>query len=154
MDDIDTDMIFHNKYLAITEIDKMGVHTFETLEGYEDFAASAEPGDIVIAGGNFGCGSSRQAAVDCFIPLGVKLVITASTGAIYKRNIINSGFPFLEVSGLHEAGIEEGMEIEVDFEAGTITLPDGKVIESDPPTSVQLDICKAGGLFAYTGEEE
>ncbi|HER43709.1 MAG TPA: homoaconitate hydratase family protein, partial [Candidatus Eisenbacteria bacterium] len=61
MDDIDTDMIFHNKYLAITEIDKMGVHTFETLSGYEGFAASVEPGDIVIAGGNFGCGSSRQA---------------------------------------------------------------------------------------------
>ncbi len=154
MDDIDTDMIFHNKYLAITEIAKMGTHTFETLDGYEDFAASAEPGDIIIAGGNFGCGSSRQAAVDCFIPLGVKLVITVSTGAIYKRNIINSGFPFLEVSALHEAGIEEGMEIEIDFEKGTITLPGGKVIEADKPTSVQLDICRAGGLFAYTGEED
>ncbi len=154
MDDIDTDMIFHNKYLAITEIAKMGKHTFETLDGYEEFAASVEPGDIIIAGGNFGCGSSRQAAVDCFIPLGVKLVITASTGAIYKRNIINSGFPFLEVSALHEAGIEEGMEIEIDFEKGTITLPGGKVIEADKPTSVQLDICRAGGLFAYTGEED
>ena len=154
MDDIDTDMIFHNKYLAITEIEKMGEHTFETLDGYEEFAASVEEGDIIIAGGNFGCGSSRQAAVDCFIPLGVKLVITASTGAIYKRNIINSGFPFLEVAALHEAGIEEGMEIEVDFEKGTITLPGGKVIETDRPTSVQLDICRAGGLFAYTGEED
>jgi homoaconitate hydratase family protein/3-isopropylmalate dehydratase small subunit len=154
MDDIDTDMIFHNKYLAITEIEKMGEHTFETLDGYEEFAASVEEGDIIIAGGNFGCGSSRQAAVDCFIPLGVKLVITASTGAIYKRNIINSGFPFLEVTALHEAGIEEGMEIEVDFEKGTITLPGGKVIETDRPTSVQLDICRAGGLFAYTGEED
>jgi 3-isopropylmalate/(R)-2-methylmalate dehydratase small subunit len=154
MDDIDTDMIFHNKYLAITEIARMGEHTFETLDGYGDFAASARPGDIVIAGGNFGCGSSRQAAVDCFIPLGVKLVITASTGAIYKRNIINSGFPFLEVSGLHEAGIEEGMELEIDFEKGTLTLPGGKVIEADRPTSVQLEICRAGGLFAYTGEED
>jgi 3-isopropylmalate dehydratase large subunit/3-isopropylmalate dehydratase small subunit len=153
MDDIDTDMIFHNKYLAITEIEKMGKHTFETLEGYEDFAAGAKPGDIVIAGGNFGCGSSRQAAVDCFIPLGVKLVITASTGAIYKRNIINSGFPLLEVPALHDAGIEEGMEIEIDFEKGTITLPGGRTIEGERPTSVQLDICRAGGLFAYTGEE-
>jgi len=154
MDDIDTDMIFHNKYLAITEISKMGKHTFETLDGYEEFAASVEEGDIIIAGGNFGCGSSRQAAVDCFIPLGVKLVITASTGAIYKRNIINSGFPFLEVAALHEAGIEEGMEIEIDFEKGTITLSGGDVVTADRPTSVQLDICRAGGLFAYTGEED
>jgi len=154
MDDIDTDMIFHNKYLAITDIARMGEHTFETLEGYEGFAASVEPGDIVVAGGNFGCGSSRQAAVDCFIPLGVRLVITASTGAIYKRNIINSGFPFLEVAGLHDAGIEEGMDLEVDFEKGIITLPGGKIIKADEPTSVQLDICRAGGLFSYTGEEE
>ncbi len=154
MDDIDTDMIFHNKYLAITEIDKMGGHTFETLDGYEGFAASVEQGDIVIAGGNFGCGSSRQAAVDCFISLGVSLVMTASTGAIYKRNIINSGFPLLEVAALHEAGIEEGMELEVDFEKGAVTLPGGKVIDADRPTSVQLDICRAGGLFAYTGEED
>jgi homoaconitate hydratase family protein/3-isopropylmalate dehydratase small subunit len=153
MDDIDTDMIFHNKYLAITEIDKMGKHTFETLDGYEEFAASVEDGDIIIAGGNFGCGSSRQAAVDCFIPLGVKLVITVSTGAIYKRNIINSGFPFLEVAALHKAGIEEGMEIEIDFEKGTITLPGGDIIAADRPPAVQLDICRAGGLFAYTGEE-
>ena len=59
MDDIDTDMIFHNKYLSITDIEKMGAHTFETLEGYEGFAASVKKGDIIIAGGNFGCGFER-----------------------------------------------------------------------------------------------
>jgi 3-isopropylmalate/(R)-2-methylmalate dehydratase large subunit len=154
MDDIDTDMIFHNKYLSITEIDKMGVHTFETLAGYEGFASSVEKGDIVIAGGNFGCGSSRQQAVDCFISLGVSLVVTESTGAIYKRNIINSGFPFLEVPRLAEAGIEEGEILEVDFERGTITRENGEVVEATPPTSVQLDICRAGGLFAYSGGDD
>lgn len=151
MDDIDTDMIFHNKYLSITEIDRMGVHTFETLAGYEGFASSIEKGDIIVAGGNFGCGSSRQQAVDCFISLGVSLVITESTGAIYKRNIINSGFPFLEVPHLKEAGIREGETIEVDFERGTITRENGDEIKAAPPTSVQLDICRAGGLFAYSG---
>jgi homoaconitate hydratase family protein/3-isopropylmalate dehydratase small subunit len=154
MDDIDTDMIFHNKYLAITEIEKMGEHTFETLEGYEGFAAGARPGDIVVAGGNFGCGSSRQQAVDCFAALGVSLVLTVSTGAIYKRNIINSGFPFLEAPGLADAGIAEGDILEVDFSSGRITLPGGEVVEAAPPTAVQLDICRAGGLFAYTGEEK
>jgi 3-isopropylmalate dehydratase small subunit len=153
MDDIDTDMIFHNKYLAITEIEKMGRHTFETLDGYENLASSIEPGDIIIAGGNFGCGSSRQQAVDCFIALGVSLVMTASTGAIYKRNIINTGFPLLEVPDIHDAGIVEGEELEIDFSEGTVKRSNGDIIVAGRPTSVQLDICRAGGLFTYTGEE-
>jgi len=152
MDNIDTDMIFHNKYLAITEIEKMGAHTFETLAGYERFASTVKPGDIVVAGGNFGCGSSRQQAVDCFMSLGVSLIVTDSTGAIYKRNIINSGFPFLEVPNLAEAGIQEGEALEIDFVKGTIRRANGALIEAHPPTSVQLDICRAGDLFAYSNE--
>ena len=152
MDNIDTDMIFHNKYLAITEIDKMGAHTFETLAGYEKFASTVKPGDIIIAGGNFGCGSSRQQAVDCFISLGVSIIITESTGAIYKRNIINSGFPFLEVPNLAESGIAEGEMLEVDYERGTVKRASGAVIKAQPPTTVQLDICGAGDLFAHSGE--
>ncbi|HEY5132074.1 MAG TPA: aconitase family protein, partial [Candidatus Krumholzibacteriaceae bacterium] len=152
MDNIDTDMIFHNKYLAITELEKMGAHTFETLAGYERFASTVKPGDVVIAGGNFGCGSSRQQAVDCFMALGVSIIITGSTGAIYKRNIINSGFPFLEVPNLAEAGIQEGEELEIDFEKGLIKRGSGTVIKALTPTTVQLDICRAGDLFAYSGE--
>ena len=154
MDDIDTDMIFHNKYLSITDIEKMGDHTFETLDGYEDFASSVESGDIIIAGGNFGCGSSRQQAVDCFISLGVSLVVTRSTGAIYKRNIINSGFPFLEVPELDVSAIEEGEMIEIDLEKGTIKTERDGLVQGTPPTSVQLDICRAGGLFAYSGGDD
>jgi len=152
MDNIDTDMIFHNKYLAITELEKMGEHTFETLAGYERFASTVKPGDVVIAGGNFGCGSSRQQAVDCFMALGVSIILTESTGAIYKRNIINSGFPFLEVPNLAEALIREGEELEIDFEKGTIKRVSGTLIEALAPTTVQLDICRAGDLFAYSGE--
>jgi 3-isopropylmalate/(R)-2-methylmalate dehydratase large subunit len=154
LDDIDTDMIFHNKYLSITDIEKMGAHTFETLEGYEDFAASVEKGDIIIAGGNFGCGSSRQQAVDCFISLGASLVVTRSTGAIYKRNIINSGFPFLEAPELADTDIREGEMLEIDFEKGTIKKENGETVQGMPPTSVQLDICRAGGLFAYSGGDD
>ncbi len=154
LDDIDTDMIFHNKYLSITDIEKMGAHTFETLEGYENFASSVERGDIIIAGGNFGCGSSRQQAVDCFISLGASLVVTRSTGAIYKRNIINSGFPFLEAPELGDTDIEEGEMLEIDFEKGTIKKENGEMVQGTPPTSVQLDICRAGGLFAYSGGDD
>ena len=149
MDDIDTDMIFHNKYLSITDIAEMGAHTFETLEGYDNFASTVEKGDIIIAGENFGCGSSRQQAVDCFISLGVSVILTVSTGAIYKRNIINSGFPFLEVPGLKEAGIKEGEMLEIDLEKGLIRRENGETIEAVPPSSVQLDIMKAGGLFNF-----
>jgi len=136
MDDIDTDMIFHNKYLSITEIERMGEHTFETLQGYEGFASSTKPGDIVVAGGNFGCGSSRQQAVDCFISLGVSAIIIESAGAIYKRNVINSGFPFLEVPGLKEIDFREGEIVEVDFEKGTIKRENGEVIKAKPPSGV------------------
>ncbi len=93
--DIDTDQIFHNAYLHITDIDQMGQYTFGNLEGWQDFAKKARPGDIVIAGSNFGAGSSRQQAVDCFKSLGIKVIIAVSFGAIYKRNAINSGLPIL-----------------------------------------------------------
>ena len=85
-DDIDTDMIFHNRYLAITNQEEMGKYTFDNLEGYEDFAQKVEPGDIIITGKNFGSGSSRQQAVDCFKSLGIQSIISESYGAIYERN--------------------------------------------------------------------
>ncbi|MBN2587973.1 MAG: hypothetical protein JXR55_11835, partial [Candidatus Fermentibacteraceae bacterium] len=68
--DIDTDMIYHNAHLAVTETEKMGQYAFGNLEGYQNFADMAEPGDLVLAGDNFGSGSSRQHAVDCFKALG------------------------------------------------------------------------------------
>jgi aconitase A len=94
-DNVDTDMIFHNKHLAITDLKEMGQHTFGNLEGWKDFAKKAQPGDIVVTGKNFGCGSSRQQAVDCFKSLGVSLVIAESFGAIYERNAVNNAMPIL-----------------------------------------------------------
>jgi 3-isopropylmalate/(R)-2-methylmalate dehydratase small subunit len=99
-DDIDTDMIFHNRYLAITDLDKMGQYSLDNLKGWEDFAKKAQPGDILLAGKNFGAGSSRQQAVDCFRALGVGAIVAESYGAIYKRNAINSGFPIVVLPNL------------------------------------------------------
>ena len=101
-DDIDTDMIFHNRYLHITDVDQMGQYALDNLEGWEDFSQKAQPGDIIITGKNFGAGSSRQQAVDCFRALGLSAVIAESFGAIYKRNAINSGFPIVALPGLTE----------------------------------------------------
>ncbi|MGD9405154.1 MAG: 3-isopropylmalate dehydratase, partial [Anaerolineae bacterium] len=84
-DDIDTDMIFHNRYLHITDVGEMGQYALDNLKGWEDFAQRAQPGDILLAGANFGAGSSRQQAVDCFRALGIGAIVAESYGAIYKR---------------------------------------------------------------------
>ncbi len=144
-DNIDTDMIYHNRYLAITDLAEMGQYTFDNLEGYEDFAKKAQPGDMVVVPKNFGAGSSRQQAVDCFESLGVSCVIAESFGAIYERNAINKGFPIVTAS-LIGAGLKTGDRIEVDLESGSITLPDGRELQGTF-SDVQMAIYKKGGLL-------
>jgi len=143
---IDTDMIFHNRHLAVTDPAEMGQFTFGNLPGWEDFPGKAQEGDIVITGPNFGCGSSRQQAVDCFSTLGVKALIAPSYGAIYERNAINAGLPVV-VGDLLDAGLENGMEVALDLETGTITWAGGEA-KSDPFSKVQMDIYQRGGLLA------
>jgi 3-isopropylmalate/(R)-2-methylmalate dehydratase large subunit len=147
VDNIDTDMIFHNRYLTITDAAMMGQYAFDNLKGWEDFAARVQPGDIVITGANFGCGSSRQQAVDCFLALGVAAVVAGSFGAIYERNAINAGLAILtapEAVGT----IPDGETVTVDFRAGTIRRPDGSMVEGRPFSDAQLRIYQRGGLLA------
>ncbi len=150
-DDIDTDMIFHNRYLHITEIAQMGQYTLDNLAGWEDFAQRAQPGDIVVAGGNFGAGSSRQQAVDCFHALGIAAIVAASFGAIYKRNAINSGMPLVTFPALPEvaAQFQTGDTLQVDFETGALLLNGAQPFAAQPFSQVQMDIYQAGNLFAY-----
>ncbi|MCP4898403.1 MAG: homoaconitate hydratase family protein [bacterium] len=145
-DNIDTDMIFHNRYLAITDPAEMGKYTFDNLEGWEDFAQRAQPGDIVVTGRNFGCGSSRQQAVDCFGTLGVQAIIARSYGAIYERNAINAAVPVV-VADLVEAGLKDGDEITVDLESGLISWANGE-LQGEPFSEVQMAIYQRGGLLA------
>ena len=147
-DNIDTDMIFHNRYLAITDIDEMGQYTFDNLEGYEDFAKKAKPGDIVVVKKNFGSGSSRQQAVDCFKSLGVQAVVAESFGAIYERNAINAAFPILSYSSIDKLDLKDGDIINVNFETGEITNKNNSnSIFGDKFSEVQLEIYQNGGLF-------
>lgn len=147
-DNIDTDMIFHNRYLSITDMKEMGPYTFDNLEGYEDFAKKAQPGDLVITGKNFGAGSSRQQAVDCFKALGVQAIIAESFGAIYERNAINAAFPILRYNQLSELPIKHLDEVKVDLEKGTLThVASGKSINLEPFSEVQMEIYQRGGLF-------
>ncbi len=149
-DDIDTDMIFHNRYLTITDIKEMGQYTFDNLGGYEDFARKAKPEDIIVTGKNFGAGSSRQQAVDCFKSLGISCIIAESFGAIYERNAINAAFPILSYNAdvMDEINLASGDIIKVDFVTGKITnVSKNKSGTIQPFSDVQSDIYKRGGLL-------
>lgn len=146
-DNIDTDMIFHNRYLAITDLRQMGQYTFDNLKGWEDFARQAQPGDIVVTGKNFGAGSSRQQAVDCFISLGISLIIAESFGAIYERNAINAGLPILTANLLNTT-LKNGEKIQVDLGNGKITrLEPLESIQGEAFSSIQMKIYQRGGLL-------
>jgi 3-isopropylmalate/(R)-2-methylmalate dehydratase large subunit len=147
-DNIDTDMIFHNRYLSITDINEMGQYTFDNLEGYKDFATKAKPGDIVITGKNFGSGSSRQQAVDCFKSLGVQAIIAESFGAIYERNAINAAFPILTYTSINALGLKNGDRVKINLKSGLMTnLENGATVNADSFSEVQLEIYNRGGLL-------
>ncbi|MBK6347162.1 MAG: 3-isopropylmalate dehydratase large subunit [Bacteroidales bacterium] len=149
-DDIDTDMIFHNRYLAITDIREMGQYTFDNLKGYEDFAKKAQAGDIVVTTKNFGAGSSRQQAVDCFKALGVQCIIAESYGAIYERNAINAALPIMTYKQgmLEDLNLETGDVISVDFISGSMTnKTKGKSTTINKFYDAQLQVYRNGGLL-------
>ena len=147
---IDTDMIFHNRYLHITNIDEMGQYALDNLEGWEGFARQVKPGDILIAGGNFGCGSSRQQAVDCFRALGITALVCPSFGAIYYRNCVNTGWPVLIAPDVCAEHVASGDIVKINLataswhnESRGLDLPELK-----PISNVQREIMTTGGLFA------
>jgi 3-isopropylmalate/(R)-2-methylmalate dehydratase large subunit len=147
-DDIDTDMIFHNRYLAITDINEMGQYAFDNLAGYEDFAKKAQKGDIVLVHKNFGSGSSRQQAVDCFIPLGIQAIIAESFGAIYERNAINAAFPILTYDFVEKLNVKDGDRIKINLETGDLeNLTNGTKTRINPFYEVQMEIFQNGGVF-------
>jgi homoaconitate hydratase family protein/3-isopropylmalate dehydratase small subunit len=147
-DNIDTDMIFHNRYLAITDVNQMGQYTFDNLKGFEDFSKKAKTGDIIIAGKNFGSGSSRQQAVDCFSSLGIQAIIAESFGAIYERNAINAAFPILICKELSGLDLNNGDSIKVDLKTGQIeNLKNKMIVKAQPFSDVQLDLFRKGGLL-------
>jgi 3-isopropylmalate/(R)-2-methylmalate dehydratase large subunit len=146
-DNIDTDMIFHNSHLAITNINEMGQYTFGNLIDYEGFATQVQKGDIVVAGKNFGCGSSRQQAVDCFRALGISVIVAESFGAIYERNAINSGMPILVAQDITKKIHDKDM-VSLDFLTGVIRdKTQGKTFQAKPFSEVQKDIYLRGGLL-------
>ncbi len=147
IDDIDTDQIYHNAHLAVTEPQEMAQYAFGNLEGWHDFPGKAEAGDILFVGENFGAGSSRQHAVDCFLALGVSAIVGKSFGAIYRRNAINSGLPLLTLPEDPPESLRNASQITLNLETGEIAGPDGVLAHAQPMSKVALDIYHADGLL-------
>ncbi len=146
-DNVNTDVIFAGKYTyALMPPEEMARHALEDLD--PDFARNVKPGDIIVAGKNFGCGSSREQAAACLKYAGVQAVVAKSFARIYFRNAINLGLPVLQSEEAVD-NIASGEEVEIDFAGGKIIT--GKGVYRFPafPEKV-IGILDAGGLIEYT----
>lgn len=152
-DDIDTDVIIPGRFLADwnKEPERLGRYCFYGID--PDFASKVQPGDIIVAGKNFGCGSSRQAAPVAIMSAGIKYVIAASFARIFYRNAINIGLAALECPSLVEE-VKEGEHLAVELEKGEIiNLDNGKIYRFEPFPSLVRDILRCGGLAAYVRQK-
>lgn len=146
-DNIDTDLMVPGKYLTLSRPEELAKVCMAGIS--ENFAAKITPGDVFVAGSNFGCGSSREHAPISIKAAGVNCVIAASFARIFYRNSINIGLPVLE-SPAAVKSIEEGDEISVDFENGQIlNHTKSQTYSFKPFPEYILEIFKAGGLVSY-----
>ena len=145
-DNVDTDVIIPALYLNAPDEKSLASHCMEDIDA--DFAATVEPGDIIVGGANFGCGSSREHAPLAIKACGVKCVIAASFARIFYRNAINIGFPILECPEA-AADIKAGDQIDVDFATGKIVnQTTGKTYQAAPFPEFINGIIDNGGLMA------
>ncbi len=147
-DDIDTDQIYPGKYLPLTDKSEMARHAMEGTDRGEEFLRNVKPGDIIVAGKNFGCGSSREHAAIAIKGAGINIVIAESFARIYHRNCINTALPILELKEAKE--INQGDILEVNVETGEIrNLTQNKTYRAEPISQLEKDIINAGGLLKY-----
>lgn len=145
-DDINTDDIIAAKYLVTTDPVELGKKCMETIA--PDFVKQAAQGDIIVAGKNFGCGSSREHAPLAIKGLGISCVIAKSFARIFYRNAINTGLPILEIAQADE--IKGGDELEIDLTNGIIkNITQGKIYRSEGFPEFMQEIVEAGGLMQW-----
>ena len=149
-DDIDTDIIIPTEYLALETVNDMAPYAFSPLR--PELAAQIKEGDIIVAGKNFGCGSSREQAPSVLKALGIKAVIAKSFARIFYRNSINIGLPVIVCKDLYEH-VEDGGQADLDLSAGTVTV-DGQVFSCTKLPEYMQNILNAGGLIASLNKEE
>lgn len=151
-DDIDTDQIIPGEYLNTIEASELGNYV---LEGYDEtFADEVEMGDVIVAGRNFGLGSSREAAPIAIRNAGIGAVVAESFARIFYRNAINVGLPIAELPGITDA-VSDGDVVRVDVAAGTVeNVTSGEHFEVTSLPDDLLEILEAGGLVAYRQQEQ
>jgi 3-isopropylmalate/(R)-2-methylmalate dehydratase small subunit len=144
-DNVDTDVIIPARYLNTASRDELAVHCMEDID--PDFPKKVQPGDLMVAGDNFGCGSSREHAPMAIQASGVSCVIARSFARIFYRNAINIGLPILECPEAADA-IAAGDRVSVDFDSGLILdETTGKSFTAAPFPPFILDIIREGGLI-------
>lgn len=144
-DDVNTDVIFPGKYTySITDRKEMAEHALEDLD--PEFVKNVRPGDIIVAGKNWGCGSSREQAVICLKEVGVGAIVARSFARIYFRNCINEGLPIVTCDAVDS--VESGEEVTVDFEAGKVFTPRAEYAFPPLAPSV-MEILDVGGLVPH-----
>lgn len=149
-DNIDTDVIIPARYLNTFDPKELAKHCMVDID--KDFAQKVRPGDIMVGGKNFGCGSSREHAPVAIKACGVPVIIAASFARIFYRNGINVGLPLMEI-GNNVERIHAGDKLSVDLSSGKIRdLTTGETFQAPPLPGFIQDIAKAGGLIQYVKE--
>jgi 3-isopropylmalate/(R)-2-methylmalate dehydratase small subunit len=142
-DDIDTDVIYPGRYLPLLDPAEMAAHALEGID--PEFPSKLRPGDIIAAGKNFGCGSSREQAATCLKAAGVTCVIAGSFSRIFFRNAVNLGLPLVECREAADA-VVTGDTVSVDFQSGTVRVR-GRSFRFPPLPETVLSILEEGGLI-------
>jgi 3-isopropylmalate/(R)-2-methylmalate dehydratase small subunit len=146
--DVNTDVIIPARYLNTTDPQELAQHCMEDED--PEFVRRVRPGDIIVAGTNFGCGSSREHAPIAIKAAGVSCVIAKSFARIFYRNAINMALPILECEEAVD-GSKSGDELEVELESGAIrNLTRGTAFQAKPFPGFMLELLQAGGLVEYT----
>jgi 3-isopropylmalate/(R)-2-methylmalate dehydratase small subunit len=151
-DNIDTDLIISGKYLSSTDSHFLAEHCFEALE--KEWCKKISEGDILVAGKNFGCGSSREHAPLAIKAAGISCIIAESFGAIFFRNAINLGLPVIELAATLTR-FKEGDIAEVNLVDGKIkNITQDKMYDFTPMPSIVVEILKAGGLLQFISKRK
>lgn len=146
-DNVNTDVIFPGKYTyTVGDPAEMPQHALEDLDSR--FALEVRPGDVIVAGSNWGCGSSREQAVTCLKESGVGAIVAESFARIYYRNCLNAALPAL-ICPEAVAELEDGQQVEIDLGAGEIRSA-GSTYSFPPLPPAVMEIFEAGGLVPYT----
>ena len=144
-DHVDTDVIIPARYLNTSDARELALHCMEDID--REFVKRVQPGDVIVAGWNFGCGSSREHAPLVIKTCGTGCVIAKSFARIFYRNAINIGLPILECEQAAQE-IEAGHEVTVDFDTGIITdVTTGKSYQAQPFPPFIQNIIRSGGLL-------